>query len=270
MGKGEIIKPKERCKGCSGRKVVRERTILEVCVDKGMVDGQKIVFTGDEPLSLAMGKEDGPLSALAVRDQSAQKLESEPGRLWEGVIKGGDVKMVYVEGMPEYKNPFEKGKLVVEFVVRFPVTGFISVEDIGRLEALLPPRKVVVVPEDAEEVVLVEMDSGEKSGTKQSGVKKRRICQFKYVRLKDLEMLSWTYNKQIAYLKKDTKFHESPSSSHDAFAALWNQIFRAELCDDKCVANIQPWFRLQARNSGAKVCTQVEKTMKKTVVAATS
>uniref|UniRef100_T1IQA4 Uncharacterized protein n=1 Tax=Strigamia maritima TaxID=126957 RepID=T1IQA4_STRMM len=58
--------------------------------------------------------------------------------------------------MPEYKTPFEKGKLIVEFVVRFPVAGFISVEDIDRLEALLPPRKVVVVPEDAEEVVLVE------------------------------------------------------------------------------------------------------------------
>ena len=39
--------PKLRCKKCNGRKVNRERKILEVSVDKGMEDGQKITFTGE-------------------------------------------------------------------------------------------------------------------------------------------------------------------------------------------------------------------------------
>ncbi len=47
QGQGERIDPKHRCKKCSGRKVTRERKILEVSVDKGMEDGQKITFSGE-------------------------------------------------------------------------------------------------------------------------------------------------------------------------------------------------------------------------------
>jgi DnaJ-class molecular chaperone len=34
-GQGEQINPKDRCKECHGRKIVRERKVLEVHVDKG-------------------------------------------------------------------------------------------------------------------------------------------------------------------------------------------------------------------------------------------
>merc|ERR1719249_640001 len=47
QGQGERIDPKLRCKKCNGRKVNRERKILEVSVDKGMADSQKITFTGE-------------------------------------------------------------------------------------------------------------------------------------------------------------------------------------------------------------------------------
>ncbi len=47
QGQGERIDPKNRCKKCTGRKVVRERKILEVSVDKGMEDGQRITFSGE-------------------------------------------------------------------------------------------------------------------------------------------------------------------------------------------------------------------------------
>lgn len=46
-GQGERINPKDRCKHCQGKKVVRERKVLEVHIDKGMTDGQKIVFNGE-------------------------------------------------------------------------------------------------------------------------------------------------------------------------------------------------------------------------------
>ena len=35
-GQGERINPKDRCKECQGRKINRERKVLEVHIDKGM------------------------------------------------------------------------------------------------------------------------------------------------------------------------------------------------------------------------------------------
>lgn len=46
-GTGEKINPKDMCKTCQGRKIVQERKILEVHIDKGMEDGQKISFFGE-------------------------------------------------------------------------------------------------------------------------------------------------------------------------------------------------------------------------------
>lgn len=46
-GQGERINPRDRCKQCMGRKTMRDRKILEVHVDPGMMDGQKIVFSGE-------------------------------------------------------------------------------------------------------------------------------------------------------------------------------------------------------------------------------
>ena len=46
QGDGEGISPKNRCKSCNGRKIVREK-ILEVHIDKSMKDGQKITFYGE-------------------------------------------------------------------------------------------------------------------------------------------------------------------------------------------------------------------------------
>jgi DnaJ family protein A protein 1 len=46
-GQGEKINPKDMCKTCNGKKIVHERKILEVHIDKGMEDGQKISFYGE-------------------------------------------------------------------------------------------------------------------------------------------------------------------------------------------------------------------------------
>lgn len=54
------------------------------------------------------------------------------------VIKHGDVKYILGEGMPQHKNPFEKGRLIIQFLVNFPAT--LPPEVIPRLETLLPPK----------------------------------------------------------------------------------------------------------------------------------
>ena len=44
---GEIIREKDRCKSCVGKKVVKESKTLEVHIEKGMRDGQRITFRGE-------------------------------------------------------------------------------------------------------------------------------------------------------------------------------------------------------------------------------
>lgn len=46
-GEGEIIRDKDRCKKCNGKKTIVERKVLHVHVDKGVRDGHKIEFRGE-------------------------------------------------------------------------------------------------------------------------------------------------------------------------------------------------------------------------------
>ncbi|KAM3967235.1 dnaJ heat shock protein family (Hsp40) member A4-like [Aphomia sociella] len=184
-GQREIIDPKDRCKVCMGRKTVRDRKILEVHVDKGMTDGQKIVFggEGDQEPDLEAGdliivldekehdtfKRSGDdlilrlnielVEALCGYQKVIRTLDDRdivitvmPGE----VTKHGDVKCVLNEGMPMYKNPFEKGQLIIQFLVNFPER--IPHEVIPALENCLPPRPRVEIPECAEECHLMDLD----------------------------------------------------------------------------------------------------------------
>lgn len=71
------------------------------------------------------------------------------------MIKNGAVKCILNEGMPQYRNPFEKGKLIVQFLVQFPAR--IDPAVIGKLESLLPPRQECMIPDNAEEVGCVSL-----------------------------------------------------------------------------------------------------------------
>lgn len=46
-GTGETISDKDRCSQCKGEKVVQEKKVLEVIVEKGMQNAQKITFPGE-------------------------------------------------------------------------------------------------------------------------------------------------------------------------------------------------------------------------------
>lgn len=185
MGSGEIISEKDRCKHCSGRKTVRERKVLEVHIEKGMRDGQKIIFTGEgdhEPDSqpgdiiiLLDEKEHstyvhagtdlmmkmpiqlveslcGFQRVIKTLDDRDLVITSEPGE----VVRHEQTKCVMEEGMPMYKNPLEKGRLIIQFEVIFPPS--IPIPLIPTLEQCLPPRPEVIIPLDAETVVLEEFD----------------------------------------------------------------------------------------------------------------
>lgn len=44
---GEMINERDRCSQCKGEKIVQEKKVLEVNVEKGMHHNQKIVFSGE-------------------------------------------------------------------------------------------------------------------------------------------------------------------------------------------------------------------------------
>lgn len=189
-GQGERINPKDRCKTCEGRKVVKDRKILEVHVDKGMEDGQKVVFSGEgdqepglEPgdiiivldekehaifkrvnTDLTMQMHISLVEALCGFQKPIKTLDDRtivisaiPGE----VIKNSEVKCVLGEGMPQYKNPFEKGRLLIQFVVDFPQ--HIPADRIAKLEKILPPRPELMIPDDCEEYELSEIDRSQRN-----------------------------------------------------------------------------------------------------------
>lgn len=46
-GKGEIVDEKNKCKFCDGKKVVKDKKIIDVEIDKGAPNNQQYVFHGE-------------------------------------------------------------------------------------------------------------------------------------------------------------------------------------------------------------------------------
>jgi DnaJ homolog subfamily A member 2 len=186
-GSGTSIKPKDRCTQCSGKKVVQEKKVLEVQIDKGMQDKQKIVFQGEADQApgtvpgdvvfvlqckkhakflrkgddLLMEHKVKLVEALCGAEFVVKHLDdrnivvkTQPGIL----IRPGDVKAVDDEGMPMHKNPFVKGKLYIKFDIDFPENGMVSPEARSLLVQALPAAPVPQSFPDAEEVTMQDAD----------------------------------------------------------------------------------------------------------------
>ncbi|KAL9266084.1 DnaJ protein-like protein [Drosera capensis] len=166
-GTGETINDRDRCPQCKGAKVLQEKKVLEVVVEKGMQNGQKITFTGeaDEAPDTITGdivfilqqKENpkfkrkgddlfcehtlsltealcGFQFVLTHLDNRQLIIKSQPGE----VVKPDQFKAINDEGMPMYQRPFMKGKLYIQFSIEFPES--LSLEQSKAVEAVLPPR----------------------------------------------------------------------------------------------------------------------------------
>ncbi|MCJ1469358.1 Type I HSP40 co-chaperone [Pseudocyphellaria aurata] len=191
QGEGEIIRDKDRCKRCGGKKTVIERKVLHVHVDKGVKSGHKIDFRGEgdqmpgilpgdvqfeieqKPHPRFQRKEDDLffhaeidlLTALAGGAIHIEHLDErwltvniEAGE----VISHGEIKMIRGQGMPSMRH-HDFGNLYIQFDVKFPPALFNSPEKIALLEEILPPRKVSTQPPlDAmiEDFSLEEVDQG--------------------------------------------------------------------------------------------------------------
>jgi len=188
-GEGNIIDKKLVCKRCKGKKTTQEKRTLEVHIDKGMKNNQKITFSGeaDETPGITPGdivfvvkqkshktftREDNHLVvnktisltealtgvrfAITHLDGRVLIIKSAPGE----VIKPDSIKQVEGEGMPRYKNPFEKGNMFIKFKVEFPDT--LNLDVVKQLETLLPPKRAAPqtteMSDNIEEVTLTEPD----------------------------------------------------------------------------------------------------------------
>jgi len=179
-GEGEIIK--DVCKSCKGKKKVKSEENIEVHIEKGMKDGQKIVFygKGDQEVGLEPGniiivldemehpvfvrKGSNLIVSLSLNlaealcgctkvietlDKRSLVTHILPGE----VIKHNDCRVIHGEGMPHHRNPDERGDLIVNFKVNFPEK--ISPKSVEGLSALLPGKTTPLIPDGAEPVTLV-------------------------------------------------------------------------------------------------------------------
>ncbi|KAF3902219.1 hypothetical protein ABW21_db0209182 [Orbilia brochopaga] len=188
-GEKEIIKEKDRCKVCQGKKTVFERKVIHVPVDKGMKDGQRITFQGEgdagpdiipgdvifvieqKPHARFQRKDDNLfykaeidlLTALAGGSIAIEHLDERwlqvailPGE----VISPGELKVVREQGMPSYRH-HDHGDLFIQFEIKFPEKNFAPPELLEKLAEVLPPRMIPEIPADAmvEDVHVEEMDA---------------------------------------------------------------------------------------------------------------
>ncbi|KAG9133383.1 hypothetical protein Leryth_021694 [Lithospermum erythrorhizon] len=176
-GTGETISDRDRCPQCKGEKLVQAKKVLEVNVEKGMQNGQKITFrgeadeapdtvTGDIVFVLQMKEHPkfkrkgddlfvehtlsltealcGFQFVLTHLDNRQLLVKSQPGE----VVKPDSFKAINDEGMPMYQRPFMRGKLYVHFTVDFPVS--LDPEQCKALETVLPSKPATKKVSDTE------------------------------------------------------------------------------------------------------------------------
>merc|ERR1719456_1916120 len=84
-GKGEVIDDKDKCPKCNGKKVVADPKILEVHIEKGAREGQRIVFNeeGDQFPGITPGdiviilKQKGDASTVVERHENDLVMEKK-------------------------------------------------------------------------------------------------------------------------------------------------------------------------------------------------
>jgi DnaJ family protein A protein 2 len=196
---GETWNKKDICASCNGKKFNNERKILEVHIDKGMRDGQKIMFCGEGDQELGMEPGDVVFVLKCRENDTFQRknfdllykkklnvtealcgcefpIEHLDGRVLKVICPPGkfirpeSVMMIPGEGFPEHRRIFNKGDLFVYFEVDFEFPEeYKTPEHLKKLEQLLPPRANVSFPDEHDDVELQEVPKDRQIGDSQGG-----------------------------------------------------------------------------------------------------
>jgi DnaJ family protein A protein 2 len=192
---GMVQQVQRKCSNCTDGyecKTKKERKVLEVHVEKGMKNGQKITFRGmaDEKPNMEPGdinfvvqekehelfKRKGAdlliTKTLSLNealcgfewvvehlDKREIVIKSTPGEVIKPETFGGQpfVKIVSGEGMPSKGNPFVKGDLYVLFRVEFPDDGDLDEKTVNVLRKTLP-KEAMSLDYDVDEAEIVHLD----------------------------------------------------------------------------------------------------------------
>jgi DnaJ family protein A protein 2 len=192
-GEGKLIDDKFKCGSCKGARFTQETKVVSVYIEKGMKEGSKVNLygEGDEKPGILAGdiqfivqlvphksyQRDGnnlimkkkitlsdALTGASFKIETLDKrtlfVKTKKGM----VIRPGQVMAIAKEGLPVWKQPFEKGQLYIQFEIDFPKKIPESAQE--KLEKILPPKEKVVKSKDMEEVSLTDavFDSNEKKG----------------------------------------------------------------------------------------------------------
>ncbi|KAA0721894.1 DnaJ -like protein subfamily A member 1 [Triplophysa tibetana] len=171
--------------GATRKLAVQKNIICDKC--EGMKDGQKIVLNGEgdqEPgldpgdIIIVLDQKEHPVftrkgkdlivsmelqlveslcgfqKPLKTLDNRILLITSHPGDL----IKPGDKKCVLNEGMPTYRRPFEKGRLIILFNVVFPEENFLPPNRLKELERYLPGKDLNAEPDSMDDDLYIYAD----------------------------------------------------------------------------------------------------------------
>jgi DnaJ homolog subfamily A member 2 len=184
-GQCKVIDEKDKCKQCKGNKVFKDRKVLEVVIEKGMKNGQKIRFAGEadeipgtipgDVIIVVQEKEHdlfkrkgadliytmeltlsealcGFVKTITHLDGRTLKVESPAGQ----VVKQDAVKLITGEGMPYHGNPFTKGRLFIHFSVNFPKS--LPQATVTTLLSVLPRPQAPMLSGEEEECAMMDVD----------------------------------------------------------------------------------------------------------------
>lgn len=201
IGPGMLTQMQRPCDSCKGQgqqcTYKSERKVLEVHVEKGMCNNEKITFRGmsDEVPKMEPGdinfiiqEKDHDLfkrkgaDLLAVKEVSLNQalcgftwkithldnrvlvIKTRPGEVIKPEMNTKEtlpfVKMIPDEGMPSKGNPFVKGNLFIMFRVKFPEDNELPPNVIAELKKLLPEpdEPDEYDPMEVEEVLMNQAD----------------------------------------------------------------------------------------------------------------
>eukprot|EP01029_Cantina_marsupialis_P016064 TRINITY_DN3566_c0_g1_i1.p1 TRINITY_DN3566_c0_g1~~TRINITY_DN3566_c0_g1_i1.p1 ORF type:complete len:431 (-),score=144.07 TRINITY_DN3566_c0_g1_i1:61-1353(-) len=186
-GRGKIIDPTKMCKKCRGNKVISQRKVVHVEVDKGMKSGRRIVLHGeaDEMPGYQAGDiifelKEQPHKRFARKgadlvythtiplvealcgckfvinhlDGREILVKSKPGEL----IQHQSLKVIENEGFPVSGDPFKKGNLFIVMQVKFPTKNQLKRINMDDLKKLLPTSPEIM---ETEAMTYVDAIDGE-------------------------------------------------------------------------------------------------------------
>ncbi|KAI3993968.1 hypothetical protein MKX01_002981 [Papaver californicum] len=137
IGLGMVQQMQHPCNECKGEKVIQEKNILEVHVEKGMQNGQKIKFPREA--DQAPDTVSGDIVFVVTQKDHPKFKRNNDGLFLEhalsltkalcgfqfalthlDVVKPNSFKSVDDEWMPMYWRAFMKGKLYIQFTEKSP------------------------------------------------------------------------------------------------------------------------------------------------------